>query len=580
MFGVDKAPTLAKSAWSVTGTRNSIALSPALDLPAEKTPCLTLRLASMTQHTVLFRWLCADRDGVQTVPIEVKGGGKVHSYVVDLTSIRDWSGRIAALGITPTDGTDPAAISIESIAVGEGPVGPAEIRINRLELAEPITRAGTKAKIVMEIENVGGTEAKSATALVTVMDESTPKTLPVKSANRLGVGKTARFEWETTFKAAGTVSAASSASADKIEPDQKQAQLHIYPKLDASAVSGLKYVPEPKIANTGEYSVGCYYFPGWRDYGAWSVLNDFPERKPILGYANDGNPEVVDWQINWALSHGINFFIYDWYWNKGGRHLEEGLHDGLFRAKYGDKMQFCLLWANHNGAGSHSEADMLAVTKYWIDNYFKRPNYVKLNGKNVMVIFNPGGITKDMGVDGAKAAIAKMKKMCEDSGAGGLYLVACVYPSAGFVKQLETVGFDAFSGYNYPGAGDRGQNVAPYEWMVDGYKDIWGQIADSASVPYIPLCEAGWDSRPWHGPNARVRTGKSAELWQKMLTNAKAFDDDPKNKLPEGKKLVFCEAWNEFGEGDYIEPNVGDGFDYLEAIRQVFAPKSKAAASS
>lgn len=574
-YGADKEPAVLKTGWTVDGTRNTLALSPALDFAADDLPCLTLRLASKSPHTVLFKWICAGKDGVQSLPIDVKGGGKFHSYVIDLTTLPEWSGRIAAVGVTPTTGANADTVTIESVTLAKTPVGPAEIRINRLELADPVTRVGSKAKVVVEIENIGGTAARSAAAVVMLLSDVEPKVLSVKSVDYLAAGKTARIEWETTFNSAGAISAASSASADKVDPDQKQALLHVYPKLEAAATKGMSYVPEPTTAKSGGYSVGCYYFPGWRDYGAWSVLNDFPERKPILGYANDGNPEVVDWQINWALSHGIEFFIYDWYWNKGGRHLEEGLHDGLFKAKYQDKMKFCLLWANHNGPGSHSEADMLAVTQYWIDNYFKRPNYMKLNGKNVMVIFNPSGIIQDMGLDGAKAAIVKMKKMCEDSGAGGLYLVGCVYPNTSLVTQLEKAGFDALSGYNYPGAGDKGQNVAPYEWMVDGYNEIWSQIADTSRIPYIPLCEAGWDSRPWHGPSARVRTCKSAELWQRMLTNAKDFEDYPSHRLAEGKKLVFCEAWNEFGEGDYIEPNAGDGFDYLEAVRQVFAPQSK-----
>jgi hypothetical protein len=574
-FGMTAEPSVSRMGWRMAGTQDSMALSPALDCMAEDLPWLSLRLASKTPHRVLFRWVCADRDGLQSVPIDVKGGGKFHNYTVNLSAIPEWSGRIVSIGVTPVDTSEPAEIALGALALAESPVGPAEIRISRLGLADPVTRAGAKAKIVMEVENVGGSKANSVNAAVTLMSGDSPKTLPVRTAGSLAAGKTILFEWETTFAEAGEFSAAASASAAKVEPDQRQVQLRIYPRLDKAAVKGSSYVPEPKIANTGEYLVGCYYFPGWRDYGAWSVLNDFPERKPILGYTHDGNPEVVDWQISWALEHGINFFIYDWYWSQGSRSLEEGLHDGFLKSKYQDKMNFCLLWANHNGPGSHSEKDMLAVTKYWIDNYFKRPNYLKIDGKNVMVIFNPGGITRDMGADGAKAAFAKMKKLCEDSGVGGIYLVASGWGKIDWVQQLEQEGYDAISGYNYPLAGNKGQNVAPYSWMVDAYNDIWNELARVSNIPYIPICEAGWDSRPWHGPGARVRSGKSAELWQKMLSNAKAYDDAPGRKLPGGKKLVFCEAWNEFGEGDYIEPNAGDGFDYLEAIRRVFAPASK-----
>lgn len=561
--------------WLVTGDRQAAVFSPAIDAPADSMPWLTLRLASKSPNVVLFRWLCDGRAGVQSVPIEVKGGGKLHSYVVDMSKISQWSGRILGVGITPTDSTDAREVALESVSLAATPVGPPEIKITSFGTDQPINRAGDKTKLVMEATNVGGTEARRVTATVTVMAGETPEVLPVRIANTLAPGKSVRFEWDKVFTSAGSVMAASSASAAGIDADQKQAHITIYPKLDEDVVQTLKYVPEPVPADTGDQLVGCYYYPGWIDYGRWSVLNGFPERRPILGYHHDGNPEVADWHINWALSHGIKFLIYDWYWNRGSRHLEEALHDGFLKSKYQDKMKFCLLWANHNGPGSHSEADMISVTKYWIENYFKRPNYLKLNGKNVVVIFTPKGITDDMGVEGAKAAFDKMRKLCEEAGVGGLYLVACSWPSAQQIRQIEEEGYDAISGYNYPSAGDRGQNVAPYAWMVEAYKEIWNQIDGMSRLPYIPLCEAGWDSRPWHGPSARVRTGKSAGLWQQMLTNARDYNNSPGRKLPEGQKLVFIEAWNEFGEGDYIEPTAGDGFSYLEAMRQVFAPKSK-----
>ena len=573
-FGLSGQPSIAKGV-VLTGNREAMILSPEIDTAAEDMPWLTLRMASKSPHTLLFHWVCADRDGLQSIPIEVKGGGRMHSYVVDLSRVGKWSGRILAVGVTPTDSTDAYEIALDSVSLAKTPVGPAEIMITRFGPEEPFIRAGSKTLLVMEATNVGGVEAKRVSATVTLVTDGTPQVLPVRIANSLAAGKSARFQWDISHSNPGTVLASSGAAAAGTGSDQKQARITVHPKLDNAITSSLKYVPEPAAADTGDQLVGCYNYPGWIDYGRWSVLNDFPERRPILGYYHDGNPEVADWHINWALAHGIKFLIYDWYWSKGGRHLEEGLHDGFLKSKYQDKMKFCLLWANHNGPGTHSEADMMAVTRYWIENYFKRPNYLKLSGKNVIVIFTPKGITDDMGVEGTKAAFAKMRKLCEDSGVGGLYLVACAHANVEQVRQIDAEGYDAISGYNYPYAGDKGQNVAPYSWMVEAYKDIWSQIDSLSGLPYIPLCEAGWDSRPWHGPNARVRTGKSAELWQQMLANAKAYNDAPNRKLPEGQKLVFIEAWNEFGEGDYIEPTAGEGFSYLEAVRQVFAPKSK-----
>lgn len=304
------------------------------------------------------------------------------------------------------------------------------------------------------------------------------------------------------------------------------------------------------------------------------MLDDYPERKPVLGYYREGDPEVADWHILWALEHGISFFIYDWYWDEGRRQLEHALHDGFFNSRYRDRMRFCLLWANHNPPAKSPERDMLDVTRHWIEHYFSRPNYLKLGGKNVMVIFSTQRLSLDLGEDGVRKSFDAMRKMCEESGVGGLYLIGCTYPGDDVVRRLEREGYDALSGYNYPNAGDRGLLRAPYEWMVAGFLDYWQRIDAAASIPYIPVCEAGWDSRPWHGRTARVRTGKTPELWQTMLENARMFVDAPGRELPEGRKIVFLEAWNEFGEGDYIEPHARFGFDYLGAVRAVFSPSS------
>ncbi len=69
----------------------------------------------------------------------------------------------------------------------------------------------------------------------------------------------------------------------------------------------------------GPYEVGAYYFPGWHDASRWQPLQRFPERRPVLGWYREGDPEVADWQIKWAVEHGITFFAYDWYWSRRAR---------------------------------------------------------------------------------------------------------------------------------------------------------------------------------------------------------------------------------------------------------------------
>lgn len=580
--GINAKATPSKEFCVLEGDRESVLFSPPVDINADEYFLATVRIGSKTPHTAVLRFATDQSDGFHSVPIQLRDDGIVHSYAIDLSEMPEWTGRVLAIGLTPTETSEIRQIALESIAFGESVQGPPELLITRFGLADPVTRVGEQARLIVSVKNIGGADAQSVAAVVTLAEKKTddapeaPKvrTLITKRVPKLPPGETVDFEWTFEAESDAPRIAVCRVTGKDLDAGEKQIDLRFYPKLNKSQLSNLKYVPEPKPADTNDYLVGCYYFPGWHTYDRWSVLENYPERKPILGYYREGDPEVADWQIKWALEHGISFFIYDWYWDQGARQLEHGLHDAYLKSRYKDKLKFCLLWANHNPPNTSSEKDLLEVTQYWIDNYFKLPNYLKLDGKNVMVIFSPHRLTEDMGSDAVKAAFFKMRKKCEDAGVGGLYLIACTYPGE-YVKTLVYEGYDALSGYNYPSANNKGQQYAPYEWMVEGYKDFWNRISDAASIPYIPVCEPGWDARPWHGLKSYVRTGKSPFLWKTMLENAKAFVDDPKHKQDGNKKLVFLEAWNEFGEGDYIEPHAQFGFDCLEAVREVFAPQSQ-----
>lgn len=568
---------LTDAGLKITGDQKTCVLSPSVNFDADEHLYATLRIVSQVEQVAQFRWASSESDGMHSYAIPLKGDGRVHTYVLDLYNAPRWSGKIIAVGLTPTDSASERSIILESLTIGDRPIGPPELEIAHLGLDYPICRVGQKAKLVARVRNIGGSRATSIVVEARLINPAKQEVavLERRRLDALDPLTSSVFEWDFEVEDEASRVAVCRVFADELDPVEKSASLRFYPKLDREKFAGLKYVPEPVPADTGKYLVGCYYFPGWHTYERWSVLDEFPERKPVLGYYREGDPEVADWHIKWALEHGIGFFIYDWYWDRGRRQLEHALHNGFFKSKYQDRMKFCLLWANHNPENSSSEQDCLDVTRYWIENYFNRPNYLKINGKNVVVIFSTYRLTQDMGSEAVRATFDKMRKMCEDAGVGGLYLIACTYPGKDRIETLLREGYDALSGYNYPHAGNRGLQIAPYEWMVEGYKEIWNQIADAATIPYIPVCEPGWDARPWHGYNSLVRTGKSPELWKRMLENARAFVDDPKHPQHSERKLVFLEAWNEFGEGDYIEPHAEYGFDYLEAVRQVFAPSSR-----
>lgn len=353
------------------------------------------------------------------------------------------------------------------------------------------------------------------------------------------------------------------------------------------------YVPKPKVIKS-KYSIGVYYFPGWKKgtHDGWSKIMPFPERKPLLGWYREEKPEVADWHIKWAVEHGIEFFAYDWYWCQGKRSLDHAIHEGYFNARYKDYLKFCLLWANHNPDKTASREDLINVTRYWLDNYFHLPQYYTIDGKPVIIIHTIDRLTKDIGAQGVKDAFEQIRSMCRERGLSGLYIAGCClsdkvhdYTRGIFqvnkegILQMKEEGYDSATGYNYAGAGATQEELLgnskriPYDSAVDGYRQIWEGIAEH--IDYIPVTDPGWDSRPWYKEKeALVRTGKHPDKFKRMLEYAREFaDHHPIGK--EKKKIVLVEAWNEFGEGDFIEPHQEYRFAYLDAIREVFTDAGK-----
>jgi len=139
-------------------------------------------------------------------------------------------------------------------------------------------------------------------------------------------------------------------------------------------------------------------------------------------------------------------------------------------------------------------------------------------------------------------------------------------------------GWDASSAY---GAGWRqpaelktvGDFVcAPYEGFVEQQEQIWKAKRSFGLLPDITAAMMGWDSRPWK-ETPFFWSDNTPEKFRDLCLRAKALMDASPGAGPAANTLIFC-CWNEFGEGHYIEPTRGYGFDYLDVVRQVFTGAS------
>lgn len=330
--------------------------------------------------------------------------------------------------------------------------------------------------------------------------------------------------------------------------------------------------------------VGVYYFPGWQsksDYwndlkglpGSRSPNVPWPDREPLLGYYAEEDIKVAEQHIEWAGEYGVSFFAYDWYWNGKATELNHAV-DNFIKAANNTKLKFSLLWANHSEVPRNLK-EFDAMVDFWLKNYFAHPQYYRIGGKPVVFVFAGAKLEENAKKFGwsADALLKRADAKARDAGLAGIYFVATnnTKPSDEVESQLLGQGFSAYSAWNYVRSKD-GSQVADYQSMVDTYIDFYHAAGlTQGRLPYIVPASPGWDIRPWQGKTAVVRENSTPEKFRQMLLGAKQLLDSNKAGIPD---IVMIEAWNEFGEGAYIEPTKKWGFEYLRVIRDVFGKRS------
>ena len=328
-------------------------------------------------------------------------------------------------------------------------------------------------------------------------------------------------------------------------------------------------VPPPVPADTGDVKVGAMFYPGWvpgTGWG-WSLLEPYPNRKPALGYYDDTEVEVMDWQIKWALEHGVSFFNVCWYRDDGNEGkpvvpwLNETLERGLLKSHFIDQFEFAITWENQNRGGISSKKDLLEnLLPYWIENCFKHPSYLTFDGKPVLFIYSMDVFMTQLGgIENARAALEAMREQCLNAGLKGLIVAGeCRSDDRAVFKRFQQMGLDASWSYGMEKtAGLRLRR----EWNL---------------LPDIPTISVGWDPRPWQEYIGYWWTSHwqrtPAEFREVAEGTRKIMESWPKGSI--ARHIVQLDNWNEWGEGHYIAPSRDHGFGYLEAIRQTFAPNS------
>lgn len=350
------------------------------------------------------------------------------------------------------------------------------------------------------------------------------------------------------------------------------------------------YVPEPKPA-TSDRIVAAHYYAAWkkgaaRIHNAFDDLHDYPERTPLHGYYDEENPELCDWEIKWALEHGINCFIYCWYRNLDNmgkpitdKDLRCGhcIHESLFNSKYGDKMKFAIMFENSPRWGTTDPVDIIEnVMPFWMETYFKRGNYLIIDNKPVVFVFSPKRLREALGgVEGQAKAFEACREYAKKHGFDGMTFAKCDSDSTD-----EGIKMDKESGYDfrfcYSSCYNAPKDFPPQEDIINGQTGILRKRLAQDPMGYIPTASCFSDPTPrttqhWidmgYGFHKCTKYYLQPDNYRTVLRNMKQMTDS----LPEGawgKKIFMIDNWNEWDEGHYVAPSHEFGFRYLQAIRE------------
>jgi hypothetical protein len=320
-----------------------------------------------------------------------------------------------------------------------------------------------------------------------------------------------------------------------------------------------------------------------------------------LGYYDLRVPETRHAQAELARAHGIEGFVYWHYWFAGRQLLQRPFQEVLVSGQ--PDFPFCLAWANQSWSGIwHGAPNRILVEQTYpgVEDYrahfthllpaLQDHRYVRVDGKPLLIIYRPTEVP-DLRVlsDVWRTAASR-------AGLPGLHLVGVdveenlADPSPWVPADFE---FDASilvrmvekhrliphhpllrarSHFRRTRLGRRVDSLRTRPFEVFPYDEV----AELLVPPEPPGFEAypcvipNWDSTPRSGPNGVVLTGSTPHAFARHVADAVRFVQH----LPGERRIILIKSWNEWAEGNYLEPDARWGREYLRALATVLGVDS------
>ena len=309
-----------------------------------------------------------------------------------------------------------------------------------------------------------------------------------------------------------------------------------------------------------------------------------PHLPADLGFYDLRLPEVRQMQATLAADHGIYGFLYYHYWFSGTRLLERPFREVLASGE--PDFPFALCWANESWSRAWDGQQRQILMQQSYDHEddrrhirsllpaFEDRRYIRIDGRPIFAVYRASQMPN------VRETTAIWREEARRHGAGDLYLLRV--DQAGETADPIALGFDAAVDFQpdwlalgWPEhrthlrrfANRFGISNAVYENnYVYRYEDLVAKMESKPSPPYkrFPCVTPSWDNSARRRQGAYIYHGSTPELYERWLRHVLTHFSPP---TPE-ENLVFVNAWNEWAEGNHLEPDQRWGMAYLAATKR------------
>jgi len=306
-----------------------------------------------------------------------------------------------------------------------------------------------------------------------------------------------------------------------------------------------------------------------------------------LGFYDLRLPEARAAQAELARQYGVEAFCYYHYWF-GGRRLLQRPFEAVLASGEPD-FPFCLCWANQTWTGIwHGAPNRILIEQTYpgdddhrrhfdcLLRAFTDRRYLRVDGKPFFIVYRPDELPN------ARHVTELWRELAVKAGLPGLFLAAEDRRPEWNPKDH---GFDARIDARLPLR--RAHYAARTTWATPLKKlryrwDDWRKLpsiydyADASraivgeptpGIESYPVVIPNWDNTPRSGRNGLILLGSTPELFADQVRRAIANVQH----LPQEHRIVFVKSWNEWAEGNHLEPDLRYGHRYLEVLRSELA---------